>query len=86
MALSGINILRQDGGLGRPLQSNDGISGLLFYSDTALDANVNTGNLKLTSDLDIEAVLGITGDTVAGGAVIAYHVSEYFRQSQSWRN
>ena len=51
MALSGINILRQDGGLGRPLQSNDGISGLLFYSDTALDANVNTGNLKLTSDL-----------------------------------
>lgn len=82
MALSSINILRQDGGLGRPLQSNDGISGLLFYA-TGLDANVNLGNLKLTSDLDIESILGITGDTVAGGAVIAYHVDEYFRQSQS---
>jgi hypothetical protein len=82
MALSGINILKQDGKLSRPLQSNDGISGLLFYT-SGLDANVNTGNLKLTSDLDIKDILGITGTTVEAGATIAYHVEEYFRQSES---
>ena len=82
MALSSINILRQDGGLSRPLQSNDGISGLLFYSSN-LEANVQVGNFKLTSDLDVKDILGITGETIPGGSIIKYHIDEYFRQSQS---
>ena len=82
MALSSINILRQDGGLARPAASADGVSGLLFFG-AGLDANVAVGFNKLTGPLDVEAILGITGDTVAAGAVIKYHIDEYFRQSES---
>ena len=82
MGLSKVNIIKQDGGLGRPLQSSDGISSMLFYT-SGLNANVVTGNTKIFSTQDIESVLGITGDTVADGAVISYMVDEYFRQSES---
>lgn len=82
MALSSINILRQDGGLARPLASADGISGLLFFGG-GLDSNVSVGMHKLTGPLDVESILGITADTVAGGATIKYHVDEYFRLSES---
>ncbi len=82
MALSNINILRQQGGLARPLASNDGISAFVFY-DAGL--TVTPGNYKLTSDLDVASVLGITGSTpsIAEGGVVKYHIDEYFRQSES---
>ncbi len=80
MALSNINILRQNGGLARPLASNDGISAFVFYDE---NLTVTPGNYKLTSDLDVASVLGITGDTIAEGTVVKYHVEEYFRQSES---
>lgn len=82
MALSNINILRQDGGLARPAASADGVSGLLFFGG-GLDSNVNVGQYELTGPLDVESILGITADTVSGGATIKYHIDEYFRFSES---
>ncbi len=78
--LSNINILRQQGGLARPLASNDGISAFVFYDE---NLTVAPGNFKLNSDVDVADVLNITGDTIAEGTVVKYHIEEYFRQSDS---
>lgn len=72
-----------EGGLGRPLQGNDHISGLIFYF---LDANLPTGfadtdlstRIKKVFSLEDAEKLGIT-EAGANTKILWYHVKEYYR-------
>ena len=82
MGLNKITISRQDGGLNRPFQSSDGVSGLLYI------ASAFTGTIaqaKITDPTQLDAEFGIpsSATTEAEGAVLKYHVEEYFRFSDS---
>jgi hypothetical protein len=80
MALPNVNVVISNGGLARPQVSDDGISGIIFYSTAT---TLSAGKYQLFSPDDSSSVLGITGDTLTGGQVLKYHIDEYFRNSQS---
>lgn len=80
MALSDINFLRGQSGLGRPLAGEDHISGLVAWFT---DANLPTGFLTterikvVFSTAEAESLGIIEGSAVHG--VLWYHINEYFK-------
>lgn len=83
MALNKITILNSGSGLNRPQSTNDGVSGFLFISSAATDVTITQA--KITDPTQLDEFFGITATatTEAEGAVIKYHVEEYFRFSDS---
>ncbi len=73
MARNKISFSKGQGGLGRTLDGEDYISGLVFYSSTLPSGFSTSSRIKLTTSLDDAVALGITndhtGETVATGTI-----------------
>lgn len=67
--MNGVKFIRENGGLGRRLQGEDFISGLIVYGETATDK-------RLILSMDELDKAGITATT---HPVLHYHASEFFR-------
>jgi len=81
MGLSKITVNRGKGGLGRPLASNDHISGLIMpYTDADLPSGFTTSDrIKAVFSIAEAVALGIT----EGGAdtdILWYHVDQFFKK------
>lgn len=79
MALSDITFIKGQGGLGRPLESKDHVSGLVAYLTNAnLPAGfLTTDRIKTVYSLDDAEALGFTEGSATNG-VIHYHIKEFF--------
>jgi hypothetical protein len=80
MALNDLRIVRTNGGLAKPLPSNDYISGLICYVPNTY---FGTSELKyvFSSIEEAEGVDFKADSTIAGNDVIFYHIAEFFRTS-----
>uniref|UniRef100_UPI0039A65886 DUF2586 family protein n=1 Tax=Ornithobacterium rhinotracheale TaxID=28251 RepID=UPI0039A65886 len=67
--MNGVKFIRENGGLGRSLASEDATSGLIVYGETAVEKAL------ILSIEDLEA-LSVTAES---HPVLHYHVSEFFR-------
>lgn len=74
--MNGINIIKQDGGLGRIQAGTDAISGLLFYL-AAVPEGWSDAPLLIT-DVEAAEAAGITAEA---SPVAHYHISEFFRMA-----
>ncbi len=67
--MNGVRFIRQNGGLGRKLEGEDHISGIIVYGENTVSQRL------LLSQED----LAINNITVESNPVLFYHVSEFFR-------
>jgi hypothetical protein len=79
MSLSKIEFVRQNGNLGGQPESQDGISALIFLSATTAIAPVALFSTKDVEDLGYTYANGTNGFK----SLVNYHVSEYFKRSNS---
>jgi hypothetical protein len=74
MALNDIIFIKGQGGLGRPLEGEDYISGLLLYSSTLPSGFTSSSRVKSVGSLAEAEALGIVGDYSDGTAAIGSYL------------
>lgn len=70
--MNGVKFIRENGGLGRRLEGEDFISGLIVYGETAVEKKL----IFSVSELET------AGITPQNNPVLHYHISEFFRLNE----
>jgi hypothetical protein len=77
-----ITFIKGKGGLGRPIQGEDHISGMVFYSASLPSGFSTSDRIKQVFSVEQAEELGIAKGSVNFG-VMHYHISEFFRIQNS---